>query len=277
MGDLAPLLGRTLALVAHADDETVGCGALLQRISSPVVVFATDSAPRDEFFWKPYGSRLRYARMREDEARQALGNIGVTEVEFLASLAQGVDAFADQELFLNLDQAFELLSAMVRRQRPEALLTLAYEGGHPDHDACSFLGSVLAREFSLACWEVPLYHRAVSGEVVYQEFIHRSGNEVPVEITPEELDLKRAMFAAYASQRDVLKSFDPEVETVRPQPSYDYSQPPHPGMLNYEAWQWRMTGPQVCSSFARFLQDHRSGMSQRGSDLLATNEGSQRP
>jgi len=32
--------------------------------------------------------------------------------------------------------------------RPQALLTLAYEGGHPDHDSCNFITSVIARERS---------------------------------------------------------------------------------------------------------------------------------
>jgi LmbE family N-acetylglucosaminyl deacetylase len=65
MADLSPLLGRTLVLVAHPDDEAVGCGALMQRMHEPVVVFATDGAPRDDYFWKTYGSRLRYSRVRQ--------------------------------------------------------------------------------------------------------------------------------------------------------------------------------------------------------------------
>ena len=52
---LAPLLGRTLVIVAHPDDETITCGGLLQRMRDPCVVFATDGAPEDAYFW----SRLR--------------------------------------------------------------------------------------------------------------------------------------------------------------------------------------------------------------------------
>jgi hypothetical protein len=54
---IRPLLGRTLVLVAHPDDETGGCAALLQRMQQPIVVFATNGAPDDEFFWGPFGSR----------------------------------------------------------------------------------------------------------------------------------------------------------------------------------------------------------------------------
>jgi hypothetical protein len=36
-------------------------------------------------------------------------------------------------------------------------------------------------------------------------------------------------------------------------PEYDYARPPHEGVLNYEAWQWPMTGKQVCAAFETYL------------------------
>src|SRR5262249_37360443 len=61
---LQPLLGATLILVAHPDDEVIACGALMQRMEKAVVLFATDGAPRDERFWKQHGSRYAYAGLR---------------------------------------------------------------------------------------------------------------------------------------------------------------------------------------------------------------------
>ena len=69
MEQLAPLLGRTLVIVGHPDDEAVGCGGLLQRMREPIVLFCTDGAPRDPFFWERYGSREAYARERREEVR----------------------------------------------------------------------------------------------------------------------------------------------------------------------------------------------------------------
>src|SRR5438876_12216218 len=54
------LLGRPLVLVAHPDDEALGCSALLQRAQSAAVIFATDGAPAVERFWAAYGSRQAY-------------------------------------------------------------------------------------------------------------------------------------------------------------------------------------------------------------------------
>ena len=42
------------------------------------------------------------------------------------------------------------------------------------------------------------------------------------------------------------------LERFRPQAAYDFSRPPHPGTLNYEAWQWPMSGADVCAAFRTF-------------------------
>lgn len=255
MRDTTPLLGRTLVLVAHPDDEAVGCGALLQRMREPIVAFCTDGAPRDEYFWKKFRSRLAYARMRQDEARRALAIIGISEIEFLSEipLSSG-EGMVDQELHHHMDAASERLTGLVRRHRPEAIVTTAYEGGHPDHDTCSLLASSLGRQQELAVWEFPLYHRTGSGEMIFQRFmVPEPRDEIVLEVAPGELENKEEMVKAYGSQHPFLFEFDTKVERFRPQHSYDYSRPPHPGQLNYEAWQWSATGAQVCAAFGKFI------------------------
>ena len=155
----AELTGRVLVLVAHADDESVGYGALLQKMREAVVVIATDGAPRDEYFWGRFGSREKYAAVRRDEARRAMRLAGVRE---LVLLAEEDSRLEDQRLFLNLAAAYARLEKLVERVRPEAIATLAYEGGHPDHDSCSVLGARLGEQFGVKVWEAPLYSRGVS-------------------------------------------------------------------------------------------------------------------
>ena len=138
----AELTGRVLVLVAHADDECVGYGALLQKMREAVVVIATDGAPRDELFWGPYGSREKYAEVRRQEARRAAQVAGFRE---LVLLSEADGRLEDQRLFLNLAAAYGLVAKVAERVRPEAIATLAYEGGHPDHDSCSVLGARLGR------------------------------------------------------------------------------------------------------------------------------------
>src|SRR5690242_17245744 len=123
---LDQLLARTLLIVAHPDDESISCGGLLQRIEQACVVFATDGAPEDEYFWGKYGSRAAYAKVREDEARSALEAVGVSAVEFLPHRVQA--PVVDQHLYKSLVPAFAALSSIVEQFRPQCLLTLAYEG-----------------------------------------------------------------------------------------------------------------------------------------------------
>lgn len=250
MTELNELLGRTLVVVAHPDDDAVACGALLQRMREPHVVFCTDGAPRDEYFWRGYATREAYAHVRLQEAARAMQAAGVRDWGSVALVER--DAFVDQELFRQLTGAMAWLRDFAMRAQPEAILTLAYEGGHPDHDACSFLARQLADEFAVPVWEAPLYHRAKLAKMTVQSFIRTDGTAVRIEITAEELVRKRAMFEAYESQRETLANFDPQVEVVRPMVAYDYSRPPHDGMLNYEAWGWSISGASVCEAFQQY-------------------------
>ena len=246
MADIAQLLDRTLVLVAHPDDEAVGCGVLLQRMQRPAVIFLTDGAPQDEYFWGKFGSRQTYAQVRQNEARVALAAVGVEHLEIL-------DFVTDQQLYTRLRDAYEYLCEAMERLQPTALLALAYEGGHPDHDSCSFLAAQLGRRFSLPVWEMPLYFRRRDGRIIAQtEFLKPGAEDITVTPTEAELTRKRSMLEAYVSQGEVLKQFTDALEHVRPQAQYDYGCKPHEGTLNYEAWGWSMRGEQVCDAFLQF-------------------------
>jgi LmbE family N-acetylglucosaminyl deacetylase len=260
MNDLDPLLRATLILVAHPDDEVVACGSLMQKMRKAVVVFATDGAPRNDVFWKQYGSRQGYSAVRREEANTALESIGADAI-FLADYIEG--GIADQELFLNLPAAISQITTMVSQVRPDCILTPAYEGGHPDHDAACFIGSVLGRRTEVPVWESPLYHRKADGSVAVQTFAELTGreHEVPVDgaspASVREKEKKLAMIHAYKSQGLVLEAFRPELETFRPLANYDFTRPPLPWKLNYEHWEWAMTGADVAAAFTAFLEAER--------------------
>jgi LmbE family N-acetylglucosaminyl deacetylase len=228
----------------------VGSGALLQRIDDPIVVFVTDGAPRSRYFWESHGSRESYARVRAREAELALAAAGIAHWHVL----RGEDPIADQELYLNLRAAYDALSQVIEWETPHAIVSHAYEGGHPDHDACSFLASLALRQYELPVWEMPLYHRA-GGTVRSQSFIDHTG-EIEVHPSVDERERKRLMFSAYTSQTHVLGGFANPVERFRPIANYDFARVPHPGVLNYEGWQWPMVGSDLCRAFTEFLRDH---------------------
>jgi N-acetylglucosamine malate deacetylase 2 len=45
--DLADIMVPVAVVVAHPDDETIGCGAILRRLPLVRLVHVTDGAPRD--------------------------------------------------------------------------------------------------------------------------------------------------------------------------------------------------------------------------------------
>jgi N-acetylglucosamine malate deacetylase 2 len=249
---LSQLLGRTLVLVAHPDDETA-CTALLQRARHATVMFCTDGAPSSKYFWASYGSRRAYADIRSTEAKKSLTIIGKTDLEFLCDPHRH-ERFKDQELYQNVTSAFAALLSKSREWQLEAIVAPAYEGGHPDHDACCFLAHLLGKELAIQVWEMPLYYRAPIGTVVHQEFIQPNGTEIPIALTNDELEKRREMFAAYVSQPDAPDFVKALVEVYRPQIAYDFAQPPHAGKLNYEVWGWSMTGIQLCHAFQAHLR-----------------------
>jgi LmbE family N-acetylglucosaminyl deacetylase len=160
-------------------------------------------------------------------------------------------------LFLNLDAAYRLLEPLIRRLQPEAIATLAYEGGHPDHDSCGLLAWRLGKDFSIPVWETAVYSReTANGEsrLRVQQFIVQTGNESAVAISEEEYQRKVAICAEYKSQGDFLPTFNLRSEVVRPQMTYDYSRVPHSGPTNYEQWQWWMSAREVCRKFADFVE-----------------------
>src|SRR5262249_60071671 len=113
MATLASLLEKTLVVVAHPDDEVIGCGVLLQQMQEARVVFATDGAPLDAKFWPKHVSREQYASVRKLEACDALAYANVDEIAYL-ELPDG-SRIPDQELFRNLEAAAESLRDIVAR------------------------------------------------------------------------------------------------------------------------------------------------------------------
>lgn len=250
MDKLRPLLGTTVVLVAHPDDEVIAFGALMQHMKRAFVIFATDGAPRDEYFWKQCGSREAYAEVRRREAREALAIVGAQPV-FLVDHAEG--GIADQELFRRLPEAIHACEAILARLRPDCLLTLAYEGGHPDHDACCFIASRIGRHHNIPVWESPLYHRDAEGGAAAQKFPALTGLEIEFSVEDEALQKKLRMFHTYQSQKLVLEGFRPAIERFRPMADYDFTRRPLPWKLNYEIWQWPMSGEAVAAEFASYL------------------------
>jgi LmbE family N-acetylglucosaminyl deacetylase len=229
-------------VVAHPDDETVGCGALLSRLSAVPVILVTDGAPRNLADARRLGfpDADSYARARLDEWRAALDIAAIPQNRLT------VFGFPDQEAAANLVPLARQLADTFRRQRSHIIVTHAYEGGHPDHDAVAFAVHLAARlleavRHKLFIFEMPLYRLGDDGPV-YQSFCPDIAPDIAIPLSPEEQDRKRRMVASFATQEAVLKLFSVDVERFRAAPAYRFPVLPNMGRLLYEQHDWGMTG-----------------------------------
>ncbi len=237
----------SLVVAAHPDDETLAVGALLAQLRAVSVIHTTDGAPYDRRLFPPgLGlSRERYAAVRREEVLAALALAGVPR-ERVFSLGV-VDQEAVRELPRLVDGLLEHLVA----EPPSIVITHAYEGGHPDHDATAFAVhaaiALLRRAGSPApiLLEAASYHGA-DGRFTPGELLPAPGvPELRVELTACAAAQKRAMLACFASQEHVIATFPIRAERLRVAPSYDFTRPPHDGTLYYERLGWPTTGAEL--------------------------------
>lgn len=236
--------GAVAVVAAHPDDETIGAGGSLPRFGEVILLHVTDGAPRNGRDAAAAGlkSREAYAaaRRRERIAAAQLAGIGLDR-----QVEMGI---IDQEASLHLDRLACRLADWLAESGPDLLLTHPYEGGHPDHDAAAFAVHAACRLLERERWPSPAiaeftsYH-AQAGIMAVGCFLPADGSpETTRLLSEEERDLKRRMFACYATQRQVLSAFPIDIERFRPAPAYDFTRPPHPGPLHYESFDWGMTG-----------------------------------
>jgi N-acetylglucosamine malate deacetylase 2 len=254
---------RALFVVAHPDDEVIGAGgSLLSHFECCKIVHLTDGAPADMFDARRAGfsGRHDYAHARREEAAEALSLAGITKGQVIEL------GLTDQRASYELVGLARLLSRLFDEVKPEIVVTQPYEGGHPDHDSSAFVvhaaRQLLLNESATApqIVEMTSYHQR-DDHTIYSDFLSSEGC-VPVtfQLSLAQRTMKRKMFECFLTQREVLKWFPIDVERFREAPEYDFTQPPHPGKLHYEYFDWGMTG----DKWRRLAREAQTVLATRG-------------
>jgi LmbE family N-acetylglucosaminyl deacetylase len=223
-----------LILAAHPDDETVGAAAVIWQAERLTLAHVTDGCPASLADARAAGceTSAQYAELRQAELADALGHAGK------ARIRRARLGFVDQRCAHGLCDLTEAILQLIEECSPNVLITHAYEGGHPDHDATAFAAHQALKR--LPGWRMPLlvemacYHSG-SGEIQCGQFLPGPDcEELELQFDAGQRLLKQAMLKCFRSQLGAFHYIATHGERYRPAPNYDFSLPPHPGALHYE-------------------------------------------
>lgn len=226
-------------VVAHPDDETLGAGSRLRRLRRLTLVHVTDGAPRNlgDARRAGYATAAEYAAQRRDELLAALRTLHATPRRMLACDTP------DQQASWHLAKVARRLAEDLAGVH--AVVTHAYEHGHPDHDATAFAvhaACALLRRAGAAApaiVELAGYHLR-DGDAVYGRFWpdpHCIEHVAP--LTARQRQRKADALACFATQREVIARF-PLGERFRAAPVYDFTVAAPPGAALYDRIDWGM-------------------------------------
>ncbi len=238
---------RVAIVVAHPDDETLGLGAHFPLLGDALLVHVTDGAPRDgaDARRAGFGRPAEYALARRRELVRALA---LADFIPARTVACGVP---DKEAVRALPRIVRTLAVELGAFAPELLLTHAYEGGHPDHDALALAVRLACAQLERAGGPPPAiaefggYHAAPGGGIAF-DFLPApagaDGRELVVELPPARAAFKDRLLGCFATQAAVLAPFPRDRERFRAAPRHDFAAAPHEGTLYYETLGWEIDG-----------------------------------
>ncbi|MBI1274229.1 MAG: hypothetical protein GC131_09140 [Alphaproteobacteria bacterium] len=246
---------RILMLAPHPDDEVVACAAAIARARAAgaevFIYFLTTGVIAREILWPWQRHRhdffVRARRLEAEKAALALG----------AKIVGGA-ARPTRSLRFYLHDMVNEVKWHAAKYDIDQLWVLAYEGGHPDHDAASGAASVLNKDIPVL--EFAAYNYC-GGRACAQTFPQAGVNDTVIALTPEEQSRKRKLLRLYASEQKNLGYVGVERESFRPLPAHDYGKPPHTGTLWYARFHWvplrhpridRTTSTNVSQAIAAF-------------------------
>ncbi len=210
---------RPLLSLAHHDDE-ISVAGLLQRLGPRTAVrWLTNS---DGLYFESDLRPAAYGELRKREGLRSLelaglspeqaGCLDFSEVEIYRRLAWLHAGERDIEAVWPF---FEEIRQAVRREifalRPDFVVTLAWQGGQPEHDLTHFFTRLALRDLERETGEkVPFFHfPAYEYTILIAQRFHPlyRGERVRLRLSEAEMATKRAMIEAYPSQTRLFGDF----------------------------------------------------------------------
>ena len=210
---------RPLCLLAHHDDE-IGVAGLLQRLGSKArVVWLTNSDGR---YFDSDLEPAAYAQLRKAEGLAAVGQIS------LPAEQTGCLDFSEVDIYRHMSELhtdpgclervrpfFEQIRQAVRQTvfdlRPDLVITLAWQGGQPEHDLTHFFTHLALVDLEKKTVHRPTFLHFPAYEYTYALAMRfhplYRGQRLRLQLSGAEMERKRRMIEAYPSQVNLFRYF----------------------------------------------------------------------
>jgi len=228
-----------LFIIPHPDDEIVGSCIILRNflISGKriVIFFLTNGVLSKESMW-PW-KRRKYEELvslRVDEMKNSLNFLGVNDFIF-----QNIPT---RTLKNNISETYFKIKKIISSKNIDTIFCPAYEGGHQDHDVANFICSRLinfCRVFEFS--EYNFFKNRINSNF----FIEKTKNQKCIFLSENDKHYKSNCLKLYASEKHNLGYISLNQECYRQLVDYDYSKPPHKGVLFYRRFRFFSWHPRV--------------------------------
>ena len=179
---------------------------------------------------------------RDKESLGVLKEIGVKEKN-IYFFGKELD-IKSNNLFLNMGKVYKKLKELMQKNNPHEIVTLAWEGGHEDHDACNIVARKIGFKFKIIneCKEFSLYNAYKRNLFFFKVFNPLKNGKIIRANFYKRLFYIQCLFK-YRSQLKIWFGLYPFIIYHYLFNGYNYMQPlnksknivkPHKGMLLYE-------------------------------------------
>ncbi len=230
---------RILFIIPHPDDEVVGCCSIIGRLKKEgkqvFLFFLTNGviSRKLSWFWDKKNIKKKIDT-RKKEMEVVLKLLEIHDYSF-----QNIPTRTLKEF---ITDTFNKIKKIVDSKDIDTIFCPAYEGGHQDHDVSNFICSKFLNECKI--FEFAEYN-FFQNKINCNLFFNNKRDQNILILSKEERLFKKNCLEIYKSERQNINYIQVDKESFRPLYNYDYSKPPHKGILFYRRYSFFSWHPKV--------------------------------